>query len=202
MKKQILSLFSVVIIPLSGTDWKDLQYSKLESNQVKLGEEEIEIKVDNTASPLFYTFSEPLKINKIKVKGQVEISKAIDLEKDDSYFQIGLIEKGHFKPGWIVKRFLPEWLNTLVELNDKKNYGIGNIYFYGINKKELAKDKEQSIQSLKLFFKEVALMNDEGKFELEADVKDGTYLGLWLRSDGDDSQAKFKTKVLKIDIIK
>lgn len=200
MKK--LLFYSSVLLPLNGENWLDLQYAKLKNNHISLSEKEIVIKVDQSASPLFYHFEKLQPIKKIEVLGSVEISKPIALGIDDAYFQIGLIEKGDFKPGWLIRKFLPDWLLTLVEKNKDKDYGVGNIYFYGVAESdESSKSSSTKIQSIELKFKDVAKMDGSGSFHLRADIDaKGPFAGLWIRADGDDGKAIFNVKIKEIKL--
>ena len=116
-------LFSVALIPVGAThNFMDLQYKELKPNKVKL-EKEITISINKSASPLFYKMSEVKSLSSIKFEGRVDIQKKNDPKVDDSYFQLGIIYEGDYKPSGFVKSFLPEWLLKVLSISDK--YGVG-----------------------------------------------------------------------------
>ena len=123
-----LSLYSILIVPVSmPTDFLDLKYSKIPANTVSI-EHEVKISVDNSASPLFYKFKEVTVHKGVTIEGEVKIDKPLSQEVNDTYFQLGVVYEGYYKPNWLVRKILPEWLLKILSLN--KKYGVGNIDFF------------------------------------------------------------------------
>jgi hypothetical protein len=194
--KKYVSMMSVVL-PLQGAQWMDLQYSDLKNNKVSMGEK-ISIQVNESASPLFHVFDKRKKISKVYVEGKVKIEKNIDPKADDSYFQLGIIEHGNYKANAVARWFLPKWLKTLLELN--RDAGLGDIHFYGVtDQTTLGKKKETAVTDIDMSFQNLSKIDDKGRFKLEVPVKTGNdIIGFWLRSDGDDSKAKFDVTIESI----
>jgi len=195
-----LFLYSVVLIPVSATDsFLDLHYSKGNPNIVHL-EKVIKIDVNNSASPLFYKFEPVQKIKSIQISGEINIIRAIKDDADDSYFQLGIIYEGDYRPNRFVKVFLPEWLKKVLSLNDQ--YGVGTIDFHEASIKGKVLDKSESVRDIKLNFKTTAHLSEKNSFQMNIVPEDKKILGFWFRSDGDDSQAKFQTQLnsLMLDI--
>lgn len=192
-----MKLHSIILIPfLATTNFLDLKYSKLTPNQVKL-DKTIEISVNESASPLFVKLdNEPMKYAEASIEGEVEIEKEIGNNENDSYFQLGVIYEGDYRPSGFVKAFLPEWILKVLTLSETT--GVSEIDFLDVsNSREL--NKADNIRDIKLNFKTVSRLKD-GKFKITTKFKDKKVLGFWLRSDGDDSKAKFILKINRFEV--
>lgn len=139
------------------------------------------------------------KIKNIEVEGRVNIKKAITQKGDDSYFQLGVIYAGDYRPGGFIKTFLPEWLTIVLSLSEKE--GVGEIDFFAVSEPGSKVDRKESIRSINLNFKTEGFINkSDGSFKFSFSPKDKKILGLWLRVDGDDSKAEFETRITKLSI--
>lgn len=193
-------LYGAFLIPMPSKNWLDLKYSKLPQNQVLMSKS-IQIKVNSSASPLFYTFKVPINIDKLIVEGSAFVTKKIKKELDDSYFQIGVIYVGDYRPNSFIKMFLPEWMKILLKVG--KDKGLSEIHFYGVSDKIDKKIKKQKVRDLKLVFQEISRIDEKGEFRLNMTLKNNKkVLGLWIRSDGDDSKAEFITTIKSIKVLK
>jgi hypothetical protein len=191
-------LFSFVLIPISDpTQFLDLKYSKLKGNTVEFVKKVV-IKVDSSASPLFYKLPDVKKAKTIEVSGFVEILKKNNPQEDDSYFQLGIIYEGSYRPGSFVKSFLPEWLLKVLSINDK--YGVGRIDFYEASDDGKVLDKNDSIRDIKIHFETITQISSDHKFKFKINLRDAKILGLWLRADGDESKSKFTTHLTSMKI--
>ncbi|MAX66858.1 MAG: hypothetical protein QF441_07015 [Bacteriovoracaceae bacterium] len=196
MRKIQKFLFSIIIIPVqTPSDFLHLTYSDIKPNTIKI-KKEIMIDVNHSASPLFYQFETPKKISQIEVLGEVEIIKNLESEQKDSYFQLGLIYKGEYRPHFFVQKFLPQWLNTVLNINEK--FGVSEIAFYHIHKEKGFVAKEDHIRKIKLSFIKAKQLTKENTFSLTIKPQAKKILGLWLRADGDDHNGVFKTKIKKL----
>lgn len=187
-------LLAVVIIPVADTgNFLSLKYSDIKPNKAVISET-VSFEVDSSASPFFVKVDHTNKIERIKISGKVVIDKPISNFEKDSYFQLGIIYAGDYKPGGFVRNFLPEWLKIVLSLSKKD--GVGEIDFFDVSPEGQILDKKESIKSIQMTFKTASKISQTGgKFELEVSPKKTKILGLWLRSDGDDSSAKFKTTI-------
>lgn len=190
-------LFAVVIIPVSEqASFLDLKYSKLRPNKVEV-KKEVVIFVDESASPLFYKMPKVSAVKSIEVEGAVEIVKGIDPKLDDSYFQLGIIYEGEYRPSAFVKTFLPEWLLKVLSLSSKK--GVGKLSFHEASAEGKTLNKKDSIRKIELEFSSATTIKDN-KFTFKVSPEKKNILGFWLRADGDDSKAKFKTTLKSLKI--
>ena len=192
------SFFSVVAIPVQSPDsFVDLKYSDIKPNNVEISKQ-IKVSVDRSASPLFYKFQEIKKWSQIKVAGKLEVIEKLKSEKDDAYFQVGVIYEGDYKPGWMVRQVLPEWLMTIINLNSK--YGLDSVDFHHFSRESGFKAREEAIRDIKLNFISLGDINDKGEFSGEFKLRDKKVLGLWLRADGDDHDGKFNLTLTSLEI--
>lgn len=189
-------LFSIILIPVTNTGiFFDLEYSKLTPNKVLI-EKDITVQVASSASPLFVKIDPARPIKEIKASGVISIQEKITLNQEDSYFQLGVIYQGDYRPNFITKKFLPEWLLKVLDMN--KDVGIGQIDFHEASYPGEEVDREDSIRSIKMTFKTQGMVDSNGKFQLSIKPRKENIIGLWLRSDGDDSKAKFSVKVTSL----
>ncbi|MBD65723.1 MAG: hypothetical protein CME62_10985 [Halobacteriovoraceae bacterium] len=183
-------LLSVVLIPLSATDnFMELSYSKIKPNGVKL-DKTVEIKVSNSASPLFYRLDKPRVVKSVTLAGEVEIEKKISDFENDAYFQLGVVYEGDYYPNWIIKKVLPDWLVAVLSLSD--DTGVSEVHFLGVLPKDEKLKKSDSIRDITLNFNKIADLENKS-FQFSEKLKDKKVLGFWLRADGDESDGKFTT---------
>jgi hypothetical protein len=193
-----IKLYSIIIVPVLGPDqFLDLKYSDLTPNIVSLNKQ-ISIKVDNSASPLFYKFEKVEKHKEISIQGLVKIESKLKSEEKDSYFQLGVVYAGDYRPNFFVKKLLPEWLLKILNINNK--YGVGNIDFFHVTGNSTQIDKKDNVRDIKITFKTVTSLNKDGSFKFSTQLRNKKILGLWFRADGDDHQGKFKTQLSKVTI--
>ncbi len=186
------------MIPFEGADnFLDLQYKKLKPNIVTL-EKVVTLKVDSTASPLFYKVDPPKIYKTADIEGIIQIDTPLGSEEKDSYFQLGVVYEGSYRPGSFVRKFLPEWLLKILSINDK--YGVGYVDFNHITNSDYKLDKVDSIRDIDMKFKTVGKLNKDGFFKTTIKLRNKKILGLWLRADGDDHKGKFTTTVKKLNL--
>lgn len=191
--------YALIIIPVSTPDqFMALKYSAIKPNKVSIGKN-ITIAVDNSASPLFYKVSKVKVYNSIQVEGHTEIETKLSSEKSDAYFQLGVIYEGDYRPSWLTKKLLPEWILKIINLNDQ--YGISDIDFHHFKLESGFEEKTDSIRDIKLNFIQSGKIEDDGKFKADIKLKNKKILGFWLRADGDDHHGRFKTTVSKLKFL-
>ncbi|MFT6631410.1 MAG: hypothetical protein ACJAS4_001359 [Bacteriovoracaceae bacterium] len=193
-----LKIYSIIIVPVLGPEqFLDLQYSDLKPNIVSI-KESITLKVDRSASPLFYKFKD-VKIHKdISIVGNVKIESHLKSEEKDSYFQLGVVYAGDYRPNFFVRKILPEWLLKILNINNE--YGVGNIDFYHVSGNSTQINKKDNIRDIQISFKTITNLKKNGEFEFSVPMRDKKILGLWLRADGDDHHGKFETTLTKISV--
>lgn len=192
-----LPLYAVIIIPINNEEnFLDLKYKKLKPNKVKISQE-IEISVDKTASPLFYKVSKPQKYKNVIVEGEVEIKKELESEENDSYFQLGVVYAGDYRPGFFMRKILPEWILKVIDINEKT--GLSEIQFLHTTNNKTNLNKSDNVRDIKLNFKTVTSLK-KGKFSFNVPLKNKKVIGLWLRADGDDHDGVFITRIKKLEL--
>lgn len=190
--------YALIVIPVSSPDqFLALKYSKLKPNEVSVGKN-IVISVDNSASPLFYKIPEIKPYGSIEIEGQTEIETRLSSEKNDAYFQLGIIYEGDYRPSWLTKKLLPEWILKIINLNDQ--HGLSDIDFHHFKRESGFEKKSDSIRDIRLNFIQAGEIDESGKFRATIKLQNKKILGLWLRADGDDHQGKFKTTVSKLTL--
>ena len=193
-----LKLYSIIIVPvLAPEQFLDLHYSDLKPNIISI-KETITLKVDKSASPLFYKFKDVKIHNNISISGNVKIESSLKSEEKDSYFQLGVVYVGDYRPNYFVKKILPEWLLKIININNK--YGVGNIDFYHVSGNSTKLNKKESIRDIQISFKTITHLKKNGNFEFSVPMRDKKILGLWLRADGDNHHGQFKTTLTKISV--
>lgn len=191
-----LPLYAFIIIPVENKNlFLDLQYKKLTPNKVSI-QKDVEIKVKNSASPLFYKVDPPKQYSTIEIEGNTKIIKALTSEEKDSYFQLGVVYEGDYRPGSFVRNFLPEWLLKILDINDK--YGVGFIDFNHFTNNETKLDKTDSVRDIEMQFKTIGNLKENGDFSQSISLRKKKILGLWLRADGDDHEGEFITTIKKL----
>ena len=186
----------MIIIPVDNKDnFLDLKYKKLKPNTVEITEQ-VKVSVKETASPLFYKIDPPQTFKEVEIEGSVRIIKKLTSEEKDSYFQLGVVYEGDYRPGSFVRSFLPEWLLKILDINDK--YGVGFIDFNHFSNNNTQMDKEDSVRDIKMKFKTVGTIDENGVFSSTFKLRNKKILGLWLRADGDDHQGEFQTTIKKL----
>ena len=195
---KVSSLYSLIAIPVqSPNNFVDLQYKDLKPNKVQVGDS-IKINVEKSASPLFYKFDEVKKWSRISVSGKIDILKKLESEQKDAYFQVGVIYEGDYRPGWLVRNILPEWLLTIINLNS--DYGLDAIDFHHFSKEKGFESKTESIRDINLNFISAGPVDEEGSFNGNLKLKEKRVLGIWLRADGDDHNGVFTTEVQQLSL--
>ena len=186
-------MMGIIIIPASMIEvqksFKDLPYSTKPQNKVELSKQ-ISISVNNSASPLFYKIPKIRKFNSLEVMGRVEIEKDIEIGKD-TYLQIGVIYAGDYLPGSFMKAILPKWLIHALTIGGET--GIGEISYLEISKVGQRLNKKDSIRGIPVSYKTLTYLDKDSHFKGLVKLKGKDVLGLWMRIEGAESSAKFKT---------
>jgi hypothetical protein len=206
MKKLILNAF---IVPLTlNNNWKILEYNKIKANIVAFQSQELEIKVNQSASPIFYVFDSPKTIQNFSVKVAFQslpkfqnvLNQGED-KNDDYALRIGFIEKGSKKLNYLQRIFAPEWIKQLYDQFGNQ-YGIEKVHFYNFtqNKLQIGKirnhPKSNDIDETFVYYLEGP---SEVNFVYRL-PKSIEALGIWISSDGDDSKSIYNLKIKEIKL--
>lgn len=172
-----------------------LKFSKINQNTLSFDKGQMNIGVNQSASPIFLKVSK--KLSSIQVKGSVEIHTKIpkDPNWQDQYFSLGIIYEGTYQPGYFAKMFLPEWVLKLHEMKNENTKGIGSIDFWGVFQGGKIKDEKKSVSAIQITKKFGTTLKKDNSFQLDIKPSDSPVLALWFHADGDETGAKFKTTI-------
>jgi len=192
------SLLAVLAIPLGTPErWVHLHYGKVPQNEVTFSASGLALKVDASASPLFYRMAKPVKVTALNAEGSV--SDFPTKEPADYALRIGLVTEGTRRLGWFRKLFAPEWLRQLSEIAPGE--GFGQVVFYVLSQgKEIG---DRRIFSEGEAFEEIVAASQAkpGNFSLTQRLDPPLVVSaLWVQADGDDTQSHFTTRLKSLTL--
>lgn len=208
INKNISFVFGLLILPLSEMKaWKIEQYSKIPPNQVSISKEGMRVSVKKSASPIFYSFGQQLKIKKINVTGvfsglPVFSPNSTQGEKgaDDFPLRIGLIVPGDKKLGGIKKLFASDWVKRLYE-QVPADIGLDHVHFFNLVQNKNLVGQIRVHPSSDLIKEEfIHLIKSSGPFIFEHTlISPLNAVALWLSIDGDDTKSEFDVTITHLE---
>lgn len=214
----ILSLITVLSsaqatsleIPLkSSQNWIELKYSSLPANKVSFTSQGLSIEVENSASPLIYPLPKETKIKAIQIHARVEGSLSDFKNKtqgakgaDDFTLRLGLVESGNKTLSIWKKPFAASWVKKLFSLAPKGS-GIEKILFLNVPQNSDLTGKSR-VHPLSDLIEEIFLSPADSKRLIRINhsfKKPLKTVALWISSDGDDTQSKYRIVISKIKLI-
>ncbi len=184
-------------------------YKKLPKNEVifdkKLG---LEVKVNKSASPLFFGFDHTYKITGFKVSGEFKglpqfsnSSEQGTKGQDDYPLRIGLLVTGDKKLSGIKKVFAADWLVRLYE-QLPNGFGLDHVHFFNLTQSKDQVGKTRIHPSSDLIVEEFFdfVGGKGGPFNYSFDLKSPLNShGIWLSIDGDDTGSSFAVIISKLE---
>jgi len=195
-----LILFCSFKTSFKASDWYELKFKKITPNEVEYSKKSLLIKSHSSASPLIYKFKKPTLVKKISVKGKITtIKKPFSFSSDDRAFEIGLIVQGEKKLNLLQRLTAPSWIKKLVSLSSS---GINSVCFFTVNHLGVSAKKEYEVKGIKIYHAPVTKTSDDGSFHLQTNnfCTQGPVIGLWIRSDSDDSRGQLNVQINEIEI--
>lgn len=196
----------VLAVDLDVQQWEQVNYRKIKANTVNTVNGHMVINVDQSSSALVYPFAKAKKIKGLNIdaqmKGEINYQDKIpgSMGADDFPLRIGLIEQGSNTLNFFQKTLAPQWLKKLNAFS--ANYGgLNQVYtllFY-----TQSPDFEQREHPLSKYFYEVSLAqfkNGELKYRYKFDQPTQN-IGLWISTDGDDTQSKFSITIHHLELV-
>ncbi|OED48061.1 hypothetical protein ACH42_02720 [Endozoicomonas sp. (ex Bugula neritina AB1)] len=178
--------------------WQLLSYDDMPSNQVQFSNNRLIIDVNNSASPLIYPLSQPLKIQtlsmSLSVDGYLNLHGKQQGEEnaDDFIFRIGVVYEGHKQLSGFQKLFAPEWVQSLFQLAPK-NTGINYIHFFNVYSDDRLSSTQRTHPASELIVESFAVKRSENTMQLEFQPDTNqTILALWISSDGDNTSSHYQ----------
>ena len=209
IKNRIITLSSLIVLPLNVNSWKQLEFRNIKANTVstiKQNGDHLKISVSQSASPLVYKFDKPKRIKSLNVEARL-LSGSLDFHgitqgasgADDFLLRVGLVAKGNQQLNFLQKIVAPSWVKELHRMG-KESTGIDKIYFYNIASEALSWNERIHPRSNLIVEKIVGkIQNNKIQFTVIPD-QNKEILGLWISSDGDDSKSNFDLEIEKISV--
>ncbi|MGB0452258.1 MAG: hypothetical protein ACPGJV_00985 [Bacteriovoracaceae bacterium] len=196
-------------VPLVENKWQILKYSKLPPNEIQFNNNQMHIGVDKSASPVIFPLDSKGQFKELQVEGKVQgklnIKKTPQGSKgnDDFLFRIGLVYEGDQTLNFFQRIAAPSWVKTLFDLN-KDGTGIDRIVFYNTYTDQSLKDKNREHPASDLIKENFKIaLKEDGTFQFQTKIDSSkNVLAIWISSDGDDTDSKFKVSLEKINLVK
>ena len=192
-------------ISLEPMQWQVLNYDRIPPHRVTFDNSELTIEVNRSASPIIYPFASPRPIQSIQLIAQINGRLKFNdipqgaLGADDFRLRIGLIYAGGVRPDEFTRQLLPEWVRSLYSITPE-NIGFSHVNFFNTwQQSRLAGTKRVHPKS-KLWHEEFRIpVPSDGGIDFQWQLNtDRPALGLWISSDGDDTQSKFSVVIKRI----
>lgn len=187
---------SMEVISLKSSDWRSLAFNKIPANRVSFTDGSITIEVNKSASPLVHALPTPQKIKGFKVKGRVEgkLHSPTQGFEEDSFLRFGLILTGSKTLNRVQRLFAASWVKLLFEMAPKDR-GLEKISFFNLTDQSARLSSFRIHPSSELMEEYVhTLIQPDGEFTMVHEFEDETEIaGIWISSDGDDTQSSFTT---------
>ena len=202
-------LFGVLAIPLQDPNiWTLEKYSNISKHEVSFQKSGMEIRVKDSASPIFYSLKRKYKITGFKVtgdfKGIPKFKSPTDQgnkNADDYPLRIGLIVPGDKQLNGLKKLFAPEWVTRLYT-QIPSDFGLDHVHFFNItqNKNQLGSVRVHPSSAL-ILEEFISLIEKPGVFKIDYHLKEPlSAIGLWLSIDGDDTDSEFTVILSNLEL--
>jgi len=217
MKNLIATLFLTQQIYAQGQyqlafnteNWKVIEYNKNKPNDVDFSQNEVNIKVDNSAGSIIHTFKKPLNLKKLRLRithrGNLNLlnKKQGEKETDDYLLRVGIVYQGERTLSSFEKIFAADWLINIFE-SAPKGSGISSIEFYNIvsdNRLYKKSRKSSSSDYMNEHFSHLSLeKNSQIDMNISLEIKK-PIIGIWLCFDGDSTQSQFSLNLKGLTLL-
>lgn len=206
----IIYLFSSFIyggsVNLHTNSFKVLKYGGIDSHHFINKNDSLVVKVNDSANPMIYKFDQAKYLSeielKVKITGKLTLKdkKQGEEKNDDFRFRLGLVFEGDNTISGFQKMFAPEWLKELFKLGEGYR-GVDKIQFYTTYQDQSLKDTARD-HYFSEYLKEIHNLHLDEKGMLNQKItpeSDKKCLGFWIAIDGDDTDSKFTTEIIKIE---
>lgn len=195
-------------IALDPARWQKLKYTSIEQNSTRVTDTTITIEVDNSASPLIYPFVHPEKATSLDIVARV--SGTISLQPgavqgepghDDFRLWVGVAYAGNNRLGFLERLLAPEWIRHLFRLAPD-DAGISRIEFYTTYTDQRLAGTSRVHPAIELCEQQFILnVSDDGSISQRITLAtDQPVVALWVNSDGDDTDSRFKVDIERLEL--
>ena len=191
-------------IPVGDVDaWTTLTFNKIPANEVSAEDGRLRIAVRRSASPLVYKLHGPTEVTGITVRarwsGALQLADGAaqgDKGSDDFVLKLGIVESGQRTLSWLQRKVAADWIKQLFKLAPS-GAGVERINFLSTTQQRdlLGSERQHPLSDL-LYETRVTHLDSPGGFTLAHEfAKPVTVLGIWISSDGDDTQSSFQLEI-------
>ncbi len=196
-------------LPLDDENgWLKLEYNRIAANTVSFSPDGMRIGVSNSASPVVYPFDLPKTVKYVSVHGELDglitlPDNGLQGSKgyDDFSLRLGLVISGTKKLSRFQRVLAPSWVKTLFSFAPKDK-GVERIIFLAATQQDalFGTEREHPLSELITEQYEWSL-KDDGEFSFEYEFDEPKeVLGIWISSDGDDTQSSYSITYKKITL--
>lgn len=204
-----LSLYAGLMVPTDSLEsWKNLKFNKIPANEVSVVGGALQLTVAKSSSPLIYKFDRPVQVTGFDVKahweGKINLpekEKQGDKKADDFVLKFGLVEAGKETLSWFQKKIAADWILQLYSLAPEGT-GVNRINFFTTTQssEQVGSERKHPLSDL-IHEKRVLHLAKTGDFQLQQKLPTPMkVLGLWVSSDGDDTQSDLKLRLSQIKL--
>ncbi len=181
--------------------WQLLSYSRIPANEVDFSDDEMVISVNSSASPVIYPLKTPALLTQISVELSVEgvLNKTEKLQggkgADDFLFRLGVVYEGDQTLGFFQRTLAADWVKKLFSLAPKGT-GVSHIAFHNLYSDSRLMDQSRVHPASHLLTED--FVAPSGKYPLTFTITpepQKKVLALWISSDGDDTQSRYKVRL-------
>lgn len=197
--------FFHVATPLKSgdsTQWLRLKYRQIPPTIYLLENGRMKISVKSSASPIIYIFSEPRKIRRLYVRGNISKLPLLS-NADDFLLRIGPAISGEKRLSFFERLAAPNWIRSLDEIAKAKKLGFGHLDLGVISSRNPPAWKNR-VHPQSDLIRETAMISlavpGEFSFEQNYTKELPLSLGIWIGSDGDDSKTEFNLTIEELSI--
>jgi hypothetical protein len=205
-----LALMAVIVIPLQNSgEWKQESYSKIQKNEVVFSTSGLLVKVNKSASPLFYPLLPTKKIGGFRVSGEFRglpkfNASAVQGSKgaDDFALRVGFVSPGANRLSGLKRFFAPAWIKNLYSAIPSDS-GVEKVRFFNVTQTKALLGKSRLHPSSDLISEENFVMAErKGPFDYSYDFKEPIETAaIWISIDGDDTNSKYDVLISKLEIL-
>ena len=190
----------------SPSNWQQLSYSRIPSNEIDFSSAGLRIDIANSASPLIYPLT-PRYFTAaefvLDISGELNLGQDIQgsPSNDDFLFRLGVVYEGDKQLNFFQKRVAPKWIKTLHKLAPKET-GIDTIEFFNVVSDSRLTGQSRTHPLSDLLIEHFVREGNSNVGIQQRVALDPTkrVLALWLSADGDDTQSKYSVLVKKINL--